>query len=87
MILHLQVNKKARIQKIIIMSMLSDKNKLNAFFFSFRDEMVQMFFDDHETISNDGNEVFQNVLHFKLYIIHFTGNFPHMFGELDVHIY
>ena len=69
------------------MSMLSDKNKLNAFFFSFRDEMVQMFLDDHETISNDGNEVFQNVLHFRLYIIHFTGNLPHMFGELDVHIY
>ena len=46
--------------------MLSDKNKLNAFFFSFRGEMLQMFFDDHETISNDGNEVFQNVLHFKV---------------------
>ena len=69
------------------MSMLSDKNKLNAFFFSFRDEMVQMFFDDHETISNDGNEVFQNVLHFTVYIIHFTGKLRNMFGELDVHLY
>ena len=44
--------------------MLSDKK--NLMHFSFRNEMVQMFLDDHETISNDGNEVFQNVLHFKV---------------------